>query len=95
MSYAEEMIEARLDREIRMSSGGTNCSTNKTQFIDVRGILAYLDDEALKELARKIYVDGRRTDSNYEQMNLAIMYQEYGLTDRQRYAIMTFIMYAK
>ncbi|MBG9693131.1 hypothetical protein ABD91_20535 [Lysinibacillus sphaericus] len=95
MSYAEEMIEARLDREMKMWSGDSNNSTNKTPFVDFRGILEYLGDEALKELARNIYADGKRTDRNYEEMNLAIMHYAYGLTKKQRYALMTFIMYAK
>lgn len=95
MSYAEEMIDAKLDRELRMSSQGSNCNANKAPFIDFRSILEYLGDEALKDLARNIYADGKRTDSNYEKMNLSIMHFEYELTDRQRYAIITFIMYAK
>jgi len=89
MSEAEYQIERNLDRHLR-----TPFFNNNAQ-VDCRDILMRFTCEEIKRVARELYSEEYRTDEKYNNMNVELMNADYNLSDKQKNALITFIMYAK
>lgn len=59
-----------------------------------RDILHRFGDTALKDTARKMYASGMRGDPKFEEMSVSIMNRPGKLSEKQKNALITFIMYA-
>lgn len=89
MSEAEYQIERNLERHY-----STPNFSNNNQ-IDSRNILSRFSCEEIKRVACELYFEGYRTDEKYNDMNVELMNASYNLSDKQKNALITFIMYAK
>lgn len=89
MSEAEYQIESLIDKQSRFFGG---ISSNKS--VDCRSILHLFSTNELKRVAKVLYDEGRRGEPNYEKMVVDVMNNPYELSEKQRNAIITFIMYA-
>ncbi|UDV85459.1 hypothetical protein [Bacillus cereus] len=89
MTEAEYQIEQNLERCL-----STPNFSNSNQ-VDCRSVLIRFSCEEIKRVARELYLDGYRTDEKYNNMNVELMNANFNLSDRQKNALITFIMYAK
>ena len=86
MSEAEWQIERELN---------SYHSTPKNNQVDCRAILHMFSDDEVKRVAKELYESGYKGNPKYEKMNLDIMNNSFSLSDKQKNALITFIMYAK
>ncbi len=83
------------DWHVEQLTGVKNRIVTPNNQIDIRSILHRFDDAAIKKVAKDMYSSGIRPDPNYEAMTVNLMNKSGEFTDKQKNALITFIMYGQ
>lgn len=90
MSEADYQIERHLDKQLKTPSWESSNS-----IVDTRSLLERVSISEIKRIALEMHKEGFRSEAKYEKMNQELMNSPYGLSHKQKHALITFIMYAK